>query len=612
MKFQITNHKSQTNLKSKYPNSKHVWNLVFGVWNFRSLHANGYAALTTLILTLAVSLTVIGGFTFFSLKEVTVTRAYTRSLEARTIAESGIEDGVYRVITGKQLLASETLNVGSGSTTITLTISGNNRTIRSEGVRAANEHHLETHIAITTAQVNFFYGIQVSDGGLEMSNNAVVNGNVFSNGNIIGASGATITGDAIVAGGIPVNPEVQWTTHDANHAFATSNGNRDIAQSFIATTTGALSKISVYLGKTGNPSSNITLHIVADDSGEPDTSGIANTTITPSQVGGSPSWIDASFASPPTLTNGTKYWIVLDASTDSSSNYWNWRKDTTDAYASNTGKYTSNWSTGNPTWTNTGGDHAFRVWIGGTTNKIDGMVIGDASTGTGRANLFVNTKVHGSDCPNAYCIVENPSRLELPISEGVIQDWRDAAADGGTCALPTCDAAGNYKLTGGASGSLGPIKINGNLELDNGATLTVTGTIHVVGEIKLSNLCTVKLSPGYGVLSGAIITDSKVTISNNCAFQGSGQAGSYMLLLSAKNAPTETVIDISNNSLGVIYYAANGKMKFSNNAQAKEATGYGIELDNNAVITYESGLSSVNFSQGPGAGYDITYWREVE
>src|SRR3989344_3653003 len=93
MKFQITNHKSQTNLKSKYPNSKHVWNLVFGVWNFRSLHANGYAALTTLILTLAVSLTVIGGFTFFSLKEVTVTRAYTRSLEARTIAESGIEDG---------------------------------------------------------------------------------------------------------------------------------------------------------------------------------------------------------------------------------------------------------------------------------------------------------------------------------------------------------------------------------------------------------------------------------------------------------------------------------------------------------------------------------------
>jgi len=572
----------------------------------------GYAALTMLMLAIAVSLTVVGGFTFFSLQEVATTRAYTRSLEARAIAESGIEDGIYRVITGKQILASETLAVGNGSTTIILTTNGNEKTIRSEGRRSQNKRNLETHLSISTASVNFFYGIQVSDGGLKMSNNAVVSGNVFSNGSIIGSSGATITGDAVVAGGIPPNPAVEWTTHDADHAFATASSNRDIAQSFTATADGALSKMSVYLAKAGSPSSNLTVHITTDNGGKPDSSDIASVTIAPSQVGITPSWIDVSFSSPPTLANGTKYWIVLDYGTNSSSNYWIWRKDSSDAYAGNTGKYTSNWSTGSATWTNVGGDLAFRVWIGGTTTRIEGVTIGNASTGTGRANLFVNANIHGSSCPNAYCIVENPPREELPISAGIIQDWKDVAAAGGVCAPPVCDVSGNYKLTNGASGSLGPIKINGNLELDNNATLTVTGTLWVLGEITFSNNCTVRLSPGYGALSGVILTNSKVTISNNCVFEGSGQAGSYILLLTDKSSPTEEVMAISNNSTGVIYYASNGTIEFSNNATAKEATAYGIELENNATITYESGLSNISFSSGPGAGYDISYWREVE
>ena len=84
------------------------------------------------------------------------------------------------------------------------------------------------------------------------------------------------------------------------------------------------------------------------------------------------------------------------------------------------------------------------------------------------------------------------------------------------------------------------------------------------------------------------------------------------MLLSAKDAPTENVMTIDNNATGVIYYASNGRIKFSNNAAAKEATAYGITLDNNAVITYESGLSSVSFSSGPSGGYDIVSWEEVE
>src|SRR3989344_4141444 len=107
------------------------------------------------------------------------------------------------------------------------------------------------------------------------------------------------------------------------------------------------------------------------------------------------------------------------------------------------------------------------------------------------------------------------------------------------------------------------------------------------------------------------ITDGDVSVSNGVTFFGSGQAGSYFMLVSAQNDPNGVVINISNNALGVIYYANNGKIHFSNNATAKEATGYGIELDNNASITYESGLANINFSSGPSGGWDIRSWQEV-
>jgi hypothetical protein len=49
----------------------------------------------------------------------------------------------------------------------------------------------------------------------------------------------------------------------------------------------------------------------------------------------------------------------------------------------------------------------------------------------------------------------------------------------------------------------------------------------------------------------------------------------------------------------------------SNNAGAKEVTAYGIDMDNNATVTYESGLADIEFSTGPSGGYSVDYWRQV-
>src|SRR3989344_293663 len=579
-----------------------------GNWKFR----DGFAALTATIFVFAVSAVLIAGLTFAALREVRITRNLSSSVRGYYAAESGVEDAIYRFVTGKQIVSGETISTGTGTGTIAITAAGSQKTISVEGVLGNVYRTVEAVIAGNTVGASFFYGVQVSDGGLQMSNNSTVNGNVYSNGSIIGGAGSIITGSATVAGGINANPSVQWTAENADQNFATASSNRDIAQSFTANVTDKINKVSVYLAKVGNPTSNITLRITTDNGGKPASSDMTSAVIPYTSVGVTASWIDVALDSPPTLTSGAKYWIVLDYGSNSSSNYWNWRKDASDSYAGNTGRYTSNWSSGSASWTDVGGDLAFRVWLGGVNTKIDGVTIGNASSGEGHANLFVNATVHGSSCPNAYCFVENPPRQELPISDGVIQDWRNAAAAGGTCAPPDCDASGNFKITGGASKSIGPKKITGNLEVDNNAILTVTGTLWVQGNITLSNNCNVRLAAGYGGDSGVVVAGGVINVSNNCAFQGSGAAGSYIMLLSPQDAPTLDVIEVNNNSIGVIYYASKGRIELENNASAKEVTAYGIDLENNAFITYESGLSSVSVSSGPSGGNDILSWKEVE
>lgn len=179
-------------------------------WSFSS----GYTALIATILTLVVSVTLIAGFSFFSFKEAAINRAYLKSLEARTASESGVEDALYRILSGKQIGNSLTLTVGSSTTTITVTRNGAARIIRSEGTRDTFQKNFQTEADTNTGRANFVYGVQIGNGGLTMSNNSVVHGSVYANGNISGSGSATITGDAFTAGtsqisGMTINGNAQ-------------------------------------------------------------------------------------------------------------------------------------------------------------------------------------------------------------------------------------------------------------------------------------------------------------------------------------------------------------------------------------------------------------------
>ena len=83
------------------------------------------------------------------------------------------------------------------------------------------------------------------------------------------------------------------------------------------------------------------------------------------------------------------------------------------------------------------------------------------------------------------------------------------------------------------------------------------------------------------------------------------------MLLSTKTG--EDAISLENNAdiNGIIYTSA-GEVSVKNNARVMAVTGYEIEVENNVIITYESGLVNLNFSSGPGGGWKIGAWREVE
>ncbi len=579
-------------------------------------YQNGQAIIGSVIFLVLLSTVIIAGFVGPLTRELKSVRASLNSRQAYYASESGIEDAAYRIKNSFAYLPSYNLTVGSATAVVTVVSSGNTRTISTTGDMVNHQRKLFTQLTLSAVGVDLLYGIQVGDGGLQMENNSRVNGSVYSNGDIKRTAGgsAFITGDAIVAGGINPSPSVEWATHNATTTFDTSNSNSDAAQSFIAVGSDNLNKVAVYLAKTGNPAT-LDVRITTDNAGKPAISAIpnGNTAISASQVGTSPSWVSVSFASPPSLTDGTKYWIVLDGTTNSS-NYWHWRKDSTDAYPLNTGKYISsnhNWSNNNAVWSDVGGDLAFGVWIGGVNTMIDGVTIGSATAGRAWANVFTTaTSVHGANCPNEYCVIDNPSREELPLSDGVIQDWRDDAALGTVI---------NGNLLIDTSTTTGPVKIDGDLTVTLAVDehITITGTVWVTGNavFNCGNGSTINLSPGYGTDSGLILVDGTIDVGNHCSFDGSPDPASYIMVLSAKNNLNnlnDPVLTVNNNSAGVVYYAGKGLITFKQNAEAKEATAYGIKLGEGATINYETGLGNLNFSSGPGGAFVIIKWREVE
>ena len=602
----------------------------------------GFALIMALLVVVGLVLVVAFSMTAVVLTERKIDKNLISSTQSYYSAESGIEDAILRVIKNDySAINNFTLDGADVGQNITQVDDG--VVILSVSSYFNNERKLETSLHITTSDIAFHYGVQVDEGGLEMKNGSSIIGNIYSNGTITGAIGTNIFGDAFVATGMSLDSNGVWDTYNDDRIFGKSDPEIDIAMSFSPSVSENLSQVAFYIKKTDSPSDG-TIRIVADNAGSPSKTELASATLVASKIGSSYGWVKFSFSSPASLASGNTYWIIIDVD-KKNSKYFQIGKAPDNA--NSVSKYSSDWNAATPLWTeDVNEDYEYKVWMGGVSTFLNSMIV----EGNAYANTINNSEICGNayyetidgdslnflnaptspTCPapltggTAHSGASDPAVEALPISDGNINDWKAAALAGGVYS----DAA---HCSPGDDINLGPAKLVCDFSPANGVKITLSGTVWVEGNIDLSNNNIVELDSGYGTNSGVIIadkigseeTDGIILVKNNTMICGSAgyntgtsscnpSNDTYVLMLSTHSGSSTDAIEVANNADGAIFYAHNGSVNISNNANLKEVTAYKLKLENNTSVTYESGLANASFSSGPGGGWAIRTWNETQ
>lgn len=166
----------------------------------------GAVVILTVITILVVVLTIVSGISLMVLNNLKEGKNTELSLKSYYAAESGVEDTLLRANPASNMdLPSSNpgnLNVGEGIATIDVgDIIGGTRTITSEGDVKNRARKINAVYVVSADGASFHYGAQIGDGGLKMSSNSAIHGNVFSNGSILPADSGrgTIDNDAYAA-----------------------------------------------------------------------------------------------------------------------------------------------------------------------------------------------------------------------------------------------------------------------------------------------------------------------------------------------------------------------------------------------------------------------------
>lgn len=579
---------------------------------------------------LVLMLSAVFGASAIALKETEVAEQNRKSRLAFYSAEAALEDAVYRVKTAKNLGSSVTLVLNNATSTVTIANVNGEKEIVSSAAHIASIRALKARLSEGMG-ISFNYGLQVGYLGLEMKNQSKVIGSVYSNGSIKADPNTQITGDAWVAGGTALVADQSQLAQSDNLLIRDIASHRDAAQSFVPTITAEIRKIALLLKKIGTSIGTMTVRIVADNNGNPDNgNSLASAGINENRITSDYSWMDLALNSNAPLLKGKKYWLVLDTDGSSATKYYILGGVDDSGYANGTFLYSNSWNDNSPVWTATGKDSAFKIFMGNATTSIDGANIGENGIGDAHANTIKNSDIEGkaycqttsnttsADGNNICNLANDPNPLDFPISDGQIAQFKLWGDNGGACVPPLCDANNNLEVDGQATTTTGPIKINGNMRLENKAALIMTGTIHVAGNLTLKNQCSIRLDQAsYGNNAGVIVVDGTVSVEEKCSLFGSGDPESYLMIITTNQGiESPPAFRIKNQSdtdpnTKAILYASEGAMEIDNKVKIKEAIGQKLRIQNKAEIEYEKGLANVNFSSGPSGGWEIISWEEI-
>lgn len=575
--------------------------------------------LIAVIFFLIISLIIVLGVTGPVANQIRSANDDFLSKQSYASAETALEDMIYRYKTGKTTVASQTIALNGGTSTVAVTNTASQSLITVTSKINNITRKMQASL-LQGAGVAFNYGLQAGNGGVTLGGGSTINGNIYSNGDIDAIS-ATITGSATAADSAALVADQANdtpTTPTGSINFGNAAAAQDFAQSFQVSTTSPLNKVQLYIKKVGNPS-NATIKIMADNAGSPSTTAQPTGTMTLSAglVTTSYGWVEVTVPNTTSLIPGTTYWLVIDYGTQNASNYY--------VMGGNTGVYTTGVAkTGvlSGTWNASTLDGYFRIYTGGIASMIGGasyvggVTIGSAGVGDAWASKVQGASVAGK----LYCTTGTnnnkacdsakgtPSPQALPYSDANIQDWKDDATAGGTI-------SGNYTVDWQGA-TMGPKKITGNLTVNGGGTLTLTGPLYVVGTVTVTGGGKIALPSSYAKNSETIISDSYMNINGGGSI-GSGTSGSYLFLVSTSKCPNDTycsgnnAIHVSGGAGAIAVNAQKGGILLDGGASLKAAVANYLTISGGSSVTYDAGLASPSFSSGPSGGYTILNWQEV-
>lgn len=227
--------------------------------------------------------------------------------------------------------------------------------------------------------------------------------------------------------------------------------------------------------------------------------------------------------------------------------------------------------------------------------------------------VISNTDVGGIEYPGS----PDQATTSLPITDEQVAEWEILAETGGTIA--TCP----YEID--EDTTIGPIKIGCDVTIRNNPIITLRGHVWATGTIDIVNKPTLRVDSSVGDESLILIADNpanpltsgKIIVRNATTFLGSGEDGSYIMLLSqnnsAENGGGERAITIEQSASGdLLLYAGHGEVLLQQSTALKEVTAWRVRLQNSAQVTYESGLANTFFETGPSGSFTVSSWQEVE
>jgi hypothetical protein len=372
---------------------------------------------------------------------------------------------------------------------------------------------------------------------------------------------------------------------------------------------GPLTKVSLYLKKTGNPA-DLSFALVTNGVDDlPTKTTLAIGSIPKASVTGVYGWIDGTFSATPILNAGTTYWLVVDSSGTASA-YYSIGVSADGSCSPGNTAYSANAFASSPIWTFHTPDLNFKVFLGGLATMLDNMEV----TGSVRAHTITDSDIGG----DAYYTTINGSNVDgtsypgtpdstpstFAISDAQIMDWEQQAEDGGIYS-GTCP----YNIPNNTT--IGPKKIPCDVTITGSNVVYLAGPVWIVGNLTMSNSAKLVVSSALGDAGAVLIADNdaddtgsgKISTSNSVEINGNGNSHSNALLVSMNTS--DLAINVGNSGTASIFFAPHGTLAINNSASFKEITAFHIIMGNSAVVNYTSGLQSSTFSNGPGASWQL-------